>query len=161
MFGLLRLALTVLVCVLVVGFFLGWFSFSQTPPDPQTNKMNINVSVDKRKMGTDLQSFEQRVNKGIQDLKNPANSASPPAGQPNGIPGFSLGPVTVQPNGQAYNQPGTQSGAPGLSFGPITFQPSGQGPAPAAPPSGPPQFQIQTPDYQFTAPLNLPPPGER
>ena len=29
MFGLLRAAFTLLICVLVVGFFLGWFTFNR------------------------------------------------------------------------------------------------------------------------------------
>ena len=77
MFSLLRAAFTLLACVLVVGYFLGWFSFSRSAPDPQTNKMNINVSVDKSKVGSDLQRLEQKVSKGIQDLQAPSGNNPP------------------------------------------------------------------------------------
>ena len=85
MFGLLRLAFTLLILVAIIGFFLGWFSFSHTPPDPRTNKVDINVSVDRGKIGNDLQHFEQKVNQGIQGLQTPPPPGSnPPAGQRNG-----------------------------------------------------------------------------
>jgi hypothetical protein len=139
MFSLLRAAFTLLICVLVVGFFLGWFSFSRSAPDPQTNKVNINVSLDKNKVGTDLQRLEQKVSKGIQDF----NAPQPGNNQPGANP----------PAGQANTMPR-------LNFGPMTVQPSGQSPSGPIPPSGQPQLQLQTPDYQFTLPLTSPPPGE-
>jgi hypothetical protein len=136
MFGFLRLALTFVVCILIVGFFLGWFSFTQGPTDPQTNKVNINVSVDKNKMGTDLQKFKQNVSKGIDDINKP----DPNAGKTSG-------------------QTGQQPAIPGLSLGPVTVTPAGQS---APPPSGSqPQIRFQTQDYQFSVPLGgSPPPGE-
>jgi hypothetical protein len=154
MFGLLRAAFTLLICVLVIGFFLGWFSFTRAPVDPQSNKVNINVSVDRSKMGSDLQHLEQKVSKGIQDLNNPPPGGNPPAQQGTAPPRFSLGPMLTQPGGQ-------QSGIPSLSLGPITLQPStGAAAWPAAPSFSPPQPQPQTPDNQFTMPLGPPPPGE-
>jgi hypothetical protein len=148
MFSLLRAAFTLLICVLVVGFFLGWFSFSRSAPDPQTNKVNINLSVDKNKLGSDLQRFEQKVSKGIQDLNAP-----PPGNNPPGT------------NPAAGYPPASQANTmPRLSIGPLTVQPSGQSPTGPIPPLAQPQLQLQTPDYQFTLPLTSPqpslPPGE-
>jgi hypothetical protein len=155
MFGLLRAAFTLLICVLVVGFFLGWFTFSRSAPDPQSNKVNINVSVDKTKVGSDLQSLEQKVSKGIQDFNSQPPAPAAPNGQASSPPRLSLGPLTLQPSGQPDTQPNNpQSGIPSLSLGPLTLQPSGQAPA------AQPQLRLQTPDYQFTLPLSSPPPGE-
>jgi hypothetical protein len=143
MFSLLRAVFTLLICVLVVGFFLGWFTFSRTAPDPQTNKMNISVSVDKNKMGTDLQRLEQKVSKGIQDFNSQQPGANPPG---NFTPGNN------PPPGQANN-------VPRLNLGPITVQPSGQSPTGPIASPGQPQIQMQTPDFQFTLPLTSPPPA--
>ena len=137
MFGMLRMAMTLLICILAVGFYLGWFSFSRSPPDPQSNKVNINVSVDKKKIRSDLQKAEQNVAKRIQDINNQpqGNAADPPSGQQPAAPGLNFGPISVQPSGQPARSPNGQPAAPGLSFGPISVQPSSQ---PAGPPSGQP-----------------------
>lgn len=143
MFSLLRAAFTLLAGVLVVGYFLGWFTFSRSAADPQTNKVNINVSVDKSKVGSDLQRLEQKVSKGIQGLQSPSGT-NPPGTNPTNL----------------YSPPGQSNNVPRLSFGPLTVQPSGQSPTgPILPPAGQPQLQLQTPDYQFTLPLSGPPAG--
>ena len=167
MFGLLRAAFTLLICILVIGLFLGWFTFSRPAPDPQSNKVNISVSVDKTKMGSDLQNLEQKVSKGIQDFNNQPPGANPPgtnppAQQTNNPPRFSLGPIVLQPSGQPGSQQfGPQTSPPGLSLGPITLEPPrGTTPWSTVPPSPPPQLQLQTPDNQFSLPLGNPPPGE-
>jgi hypothetical protein len=162
MFGLLRLVFTLAICVLIVGFFLGWFTFSRSQPDPQTNRMNINVSVDRGKMGNDLQHLEQRVNQGIQGLQNPPPPGTNPPANPRGAaPGFSIGPVSFQPNNQPAGQPNGQPAMPGLSIGPFTVQPNVQGNSGYYSPPQSPSYAPQSQDYQYTAPLNLPPPGQR
>ena len=154
MFSLLRAAFTLLACVLLVGYFLGWFTFSRSAPDPQTNKVNINVSVDKSKVGSDLQRLEQKVSKGIQDLQTPTGN-NPPGASPAG--NYPAGNYPLGSNPPA----GQTNSMPRLSFGPLSVQSSGQSPTgPILPPAGQPQLQLQTPDYQFTLPLSGPPPGE-
>ena len=152
MFSLLRAAFTLLICVLVAGFFLGWFTFNRSAPDPQTNKVNINVSLDKNKVGSDLQRLEQKVSKGIQDFSAPQPGSNPPGNNP---------PGNYPPGTYGYPPPAGQTNImPRLSFGPLTVQPSGQLPTGPLPPAGPPQLPLQTPDYQFAPPLTSPPPGE-
>ncbi len=150
MFGMLRMALTLLICVLVIGFYLGWFSFSQSPPDPQSNKVNVNVSVDKNKVGSDLQKFEQNVSKRIQGINNQpqGNTPAPLSGQQPVAPGLNFGPISVQPTGPVGPSNGQPAG-PVWSVGPISGQPE-----------GPPQIRLQTQDYQFSVPLGTPLPGE-
>jgi len=154
MFGLLRAAFTILICVPIGGFFLRWFNNNRSPTDPQSNKVNISVSVDKSKMGSDLQSVEQKVSKGIQDFNNPPPGNNPPTGQPGNAPRLSLGPLSIQPSGNGAQPAAGQSGIPSMSLGPITLQPSEQAPA------AQPQIRLQTPDYQFTLPLTAPPQAE-
>jgi hypothetical protein len=158
MFSLLRAAFTLLICILVIGFFLGWFTFTRTAADPQSNKVNINVSVDKTKMGSDLQNLEQKVSKQIQDLNNQPPGGNPPAQQGNNPPRLFLGPLPLQPSQPGGQPGGPQSGMPTLSLGPISLQPSEGTPAPPTAPL-PAQTPI-TPDYQLGLPLGVPPPGE-
>jgi len=158
MFGMLRLAFTLLICLLAVGFYLGWFTFHQLPPDPQSNKMDINVSVDKNKVRSDLQTAEQNLAKRIQDINSqqPQGNAPTQSKQPPAAPGLSFGPLSVQPSGQDLQSTNSQSAKPTFSMGPFSLQP----PSPPAGPASPPQLRLQTQDFQFTVPLAPPPPGE-
>jgi hypothetical protein len=158
MFSMLRVAFTLLICILIVGFYLGWFAVGKASRDPQTNKENINLSVDKNKMGKDLQTFEHKVAEGIQDINNqPQGKApTPPPGQQ---PRLNLEPLSLQPSGQPVQPTGDHLAAPPWSLGPISIQPSNPA-EPNAPPTGEPQIHLQTPDFQFTVPLGPPPPGE-
>ncbi len=157
MFGLLRTAFTLLICILAVGFYLGWFTFHQAPPDPKSNDMNINVTVNKKKMGSDLHTLEQKVAKQIQDINNQpqGSTPTPPSGRQSTAPRLNFGPISVQPSGQPFPPTNGQTAVPGWPVGPISVQPSSP---PVEPPSGQPAGQ--SPDYQFTVPLGMPPAGE-
>ncbi len=137
MFSMLRMAMTLLICVLAIGFYLGWFTFSRSAPDPRSDKVNINVSVDQKKVRADIQSAEQTLSRRMQEIKTspPGNGDTPGANQQSMAPRLSFGPASYQPAGPIG----------GVSNGPTGYQP----PSPR-----------QTPDYQYTAPLALPPPGE-
>ena len=101
MFGLLRLAMTLLICILAIGFYLGWFSFSKAPPDPRSNKVNINVSVDENKVRSDLQNAERNLSQRIQEINTqPKGSGNLlPSGQQPTVPRLNFGPISVQPSG--------------------------------------------------------------
>ena len=159
MFSMLRGAFTLLICIVCVGFYLGWLSFHRVPSDPQSNKMDINVSVDKTKVESDLQKAERNLAKRIQDINSQpqGNAQTPQPGQRPMAPALNLGPISIQPAGQSTN---SQPAGPALSIGPLSIEPRSQ---PATPPSyrpaAPPQPQTQGPDFQFTVPLG-PPPGD-
>jgi hypothetical protein len=62
MLRLAKLLSLLIVCFVVIGFWQGWFSVSQTPnTDPDSNKMNLGVSVDKDKMKSDVKRAEERL----------------------------------------------------------------------------------------------------
>ena len=162
MFGMLRMAMTLLICILAIGFYLGWFTWTRPAPDPQSGKMNINVSVDENKVRSDLQKAEQNLAKRIQEISNQPQGAgsTPPAGQQPATPRLNFGPVSLQPSGQSAGSPYGPPAAPALSFGPFSLQVPSQT---VAPPSASPasqQIPSQTQDYQFSVPLVAPPPGE-
>ena len=130
MFGFLRLVMTLLICILVIGYFRDWFSFKQVAPDPQSNNMNINVSVDKKKIGSDFQTAEQKVAKDIQGFNNQSgNTPAAPAGRQLPMPRLNLGPITVQPSGQPAGSPnGQPTGQPEFQFSvPLGVPPAGEG----------------------------------
>ncbi|MFZ1933959.1 MAG: hypothetical protein WCB27_12180 [Thermoguttaceae bacterium] len=67
---LLKLIVVLVICVVVIGFWRGWFSFSRTPnPDSDGNKTNFNVSVDNGKMKADLKKAEDKVEKKMRQLE--------------------------------------------------------------------------------------------
>jgi hypothetical protein len=59
----------VLICLVGVGFYLGWFSLSHQNLDKQGNKVNVNLSVDKAKMKSDIKKAEGKVTGEIKDLE--------------------------------------------------------------------------------------------
>ena len=121
MFSMLRLAMTLLICILAVGFYLGWFTFSRPSPDPQSNKVNINVSVDENKVRSDLQRAEQNLAKRIQDVNQPqATGAAPLPNRRPAAPRMNFGPISVQPSGSTNGQPA----APGYRLGRFPSSPS-------------------------------------
>ena len=160
MFGMLRFAMTLSICVLIVGFYLGWFSFSRSLPDPKSNKVNINVSVDQNKVRSDLQKAEQNLSRRIQEVQSQpqGSTGTPLSGRQPAVPGMNLGPISAQPPAQPAEP--TDSQAVGPTW-PFTIPSTSRA---AAPPSQPapsqPAGQSQAPDYQFTVPLAVPPPGE-
>ncbi len=70
MFSMVRWLLAVLLCLLVVGLFRGWFSFSNPGRDPDQNQINVNVSVDRDKVRTDAQQFTEKVAERIKENRD-------------------------------------------------------------------------------------------
>lgn len=54
---IVRWILVLLVCVLGLGFARGWFTVSKTP-DTESNKVNINVTVDPDKVKEDAEKVK-------------------------------------------------------------------------------------------------------
>jgi hypothetical protein len=161
MFGMLRTIFTLLICILIVGFFLGWFT-PKTTRDPVTNQENISISVDKKKMDSDLQTIEHKVAERIQNINNQpqGNTPTQPSGRQPAAPGMSFGPINIQPSGQGVQPGGDQPASVPWPIGPTAMQPSGPMEPSNGQPASQPQIRLQTPDFQFTVPLGPPPPGD-
>jgi hypothetical protein len=54
-----KLLIGLVICLVVIGLFRGWFSFSRTSSDQQ--KAEIKVSVDKVKIREDVKKAEKKV----------------------------------------------------------------------------------------------------
>ena len=150
MFGLLRLAFLLLICFAGIGWYRGWFSLNQSVPDPQTNRVNVNVSLDKSKIRADLAKAEQNLAKRLQESQTAVQGQAQQL-QPQG-----QWPVTIQSQGQYSGAAPNPNGGPGLSIGPVSIQTpapaAGQtysfGPISVQPQAAPPAQQ----DYQYSAP---------
>jgi hypothetical protein len=50
-----------LVCVIAFGFYRGWFTLSSRSPDAGSNKVNVNLTVDKGKMQEDAETVKNKA----------------------------------------------------------------------------------------------------
>lgn len=53
--------LLVLVAVVAIGFYRGWFTLSSHSPDAGTNKVNVNLTVDRGKMQADAEAVKNKA----------------------------------------------------------------------------------------------------
>ncbi len=69
----MRSLITVLVVLSIslvgIGLYRGWFSLSSPKPGTEGDKVNVNLSVDKGKMKSDVREAEQKVKKEIKELE--------------------------------------------------------------------------------------------
>jgi hypothetical protein len=49
------------VCVIAVGFYRGWFTLSSRNLDAGSNKVNINLTVDRDKMQEDAETVKNKA----------------------------------------------------------------------------------------------------
>jgi uncharacterized membrane protein YjgN (DUF898 family) len=67
---LIKVLVVLLICLVGIGFYRGWFSVSS--PNPDADKVNVNVSVDKGKMKSDVKEAEQKVKEEIKEIEGKA-----------------------------------------------------------------------------------------
>ena len=65
---LLRWLLVLVVCLIGIGFYRGWFSFSSHGTE-ESDKVNVSVSVDKKKMKSDVVKVENKVKQEVKELE--------------------------------------------------------------------------------------------
>ena len=53
--------LVLLLCVVVLGFYRGWFALSSPSPDTGSNKVNINLAVDSDKVKEDAEKVKDKA----------------------------------------------------------------------------------------------------
>lgn len=70
----IKLAAVLLVLLVGIGFYLGWFSLTRSHPEPEGEEVNINMSVDKAKMKSDIKKAEEKVEKRVKELKDRAKA---------------------------------------------------------------------------------------
>ncbi len=74
MFSLLRWLVVLAICLVGIGLYRGWFSFSKPQPEPQGGKVDIRVSVDENKMKADLGNVENKLGQKAKQLEDRTNA---------------------------------------------------------------------------------------
>jgi hypothetical protein len=61
--SLIKLLIVLVLCLVGIGLYRGWFSFSRTAaePKPDDNRVNVNLSVDKGKIKSDIKKAEDTI----------------------------------------------------------------------------------------------------
>jgi hypothetical protein len=67
--SLVKWLVVLLVCLSGIGFYLGWFSLSGSGPRTEDDKVNVNVSVDRSKMKSDVKKAREKVKEEVKELE--------------------------------------------------------------------------------------------
>jgi hypothetical protein len=67
--SLIRVLVVLLICLIGIGLYRGWFSLLSSNPNPGGDKVNVGVSVDKGKMKSDVKDAEQKVKEEIKEIE--------------------------------------------------------------------------------------------
>ena len=65
MFSLIRWLFVLALCLGGIGLYRGWFSLSSSGHDLQNNRVNINLSVDEKKMEADVKTAEEKLSEKV------------------------------------------------------------------------------------------------
>ena len=57
----ITVAVVLLVGVVALGFYRGWFTLSSHNPDAGSNKVNVNLTVDRGKMEEDAEAVKKEA----------------------------------------------------------------------------------------------------
>ena len=67
--SLIKLLAVLLVCLIGIGLYRGWFSLSSSTPDTEGDKVNVTLSVDKSKMKSDVKTAKEKVKEEIMEIE--------------------------------------------------------------------------------------------
>jgi hypothetical protein len=67
--SLIKVLAVLLVCLIGIGIYRGWFSVSRSNPEPAGDKVDVTVSVDKAKMKSDIKRAEGKVEREVKELE--------------------------------------------------------------------------------------------
>lgn len=69
MFSRIRWLCAIAVCLCLFGVYRGWMSFTNPTRDPQSEKLNISVSVDTKMLRDDVQKVKARVSEKVAERR--------------------------------------------------------------------------------------------
>ena len=70
--SLIKVLAVLLICLVGIGFYRGWFSLTSPKPDARGNKgdkVNVNLSVDEGKIKSDVKKAGEKVKEEIKELE--------------------------------------------------------------------------------------------
>ena len=75
------IAVVVIVALLVVGvgFYRGWFAVSSSEADKSSNKVNVNLTVDRDKIEEDAEAVKNKTTELTGKITNPTPEPAPAA----------------------------------------------------------------------------------
>jgi hypothetical protein len=65
----IKVLAVVLICLVAIGFYRGWFSVSSSHSEPDGSKVNVDLTVDKGKMKSDIRKAERKVGKEVKEVE--------------------------------------------------------------------------------------------
>ena len=63
-----KLLIVLVICLIGIGIYRGWFSFSSTSSDTEKDKINVGVSVDKSKMREDVSTAREKIRNKVKGI---------------------------------------------------------------------------------------------
>ena len=69
-----KLLVVLLICLVAIGLYRGWFSFSGAARHDNGDKFNVDLSVDKGKMKADVRKAEENVKEEVKELEAKAKA---------------------------------------------------------------------------------------
>jgi hypothetical protein len=66
---LIKLLVVLLIGLVGIGLYRGWFSLSHSNPEPEGNKVNVTVSVDKGKIKADVKKVKEEIKEEVKELE--------------------------------------------------------------------------------------------
>jgi major membrane immunogen (membrane-anchored lipoprotein) len=72
--SLIKVSAVLLIGLVGIGFYRGWFNLSSSKPDADGDKVNVSVLVDKGKIKSDVKKVEGKVKDEIQELEGKIKS---------------------------------------------------------------------------------------
>jgi len=67
--SLIKVLVVLLISLAGFGFYRGWFNLTSNKPAAEGDKVNVNLSVDKGKMKSDIREAKQKVKEEIRELE--------------------------------------------------------------------------------------------
>ncbi|MEI8373546.1 MAG: hypothetical protein WCJ35_15245 [Planctomycetota bacterium] len=67
--SLIKVVVVLLISLAGFGFYRGWFSLTSHNRDAEGDKVNVNLSVDKGKVKSDVREAKQKVKEEIKELE--------------------------------------------------------------------------------------------
>ncbi len=71
----IRLLIVLLVCLIAVGLYRGWFTVSRPAHNAGGDKIDVKASVDVKKINGDIEKVEKKISGAVQPHEKPGEKA--------------------------------------------------------------------------------------
>jgi hypothetical protein len=76
---LIRLAVLLVVCVIAIGLYRGWFAVSSTTNKGTRDEIDVKATINRQKIESDVQKVEKKLGEGVEhrDKQSDGGGAKP------------------------------------------------------------------------------------